>query len=137
MDNEVRALQRTLRVLEEEAAESLGDLHDPTLDKVTKDGRTVRRVIYDLSDHYREHIEQLLWAKRERNIPRSESNQALAELQAARARFAANFADLRSDQLGNPGAPAQESSTWDIILHAAAEERDALALIRETLGSMK
>jgi hypothetical protein len=133
MDDEVRGLQRTLRALEEEAAESLGDLHDPALDKVTEDGRTLRRVIYDLSDHYREHIEQLLWAKRGRNMPRRESNHALAELQAARSRFSANFADLRSEQLDNPGAPARDSSSRDIFLHAVEEERRALALIQETL----
>jgi hypothetical protein len=134
MDDEVRGLQRTLRVLEEEAAESLGDLHDPTLDRVTEDGRTLRQVIHGLTDHYREHIEQLLWAKRGRNMPRRESNHALAELQAARARFAANFADLRGGQLDNPGGQAQDASTLDIILHAVAEERSALALIRESLG---
>jgi hypothetical protein len=134
MDNEVRGLQKTFRDLEEEATESLGDLHDPTLDNVAEDGRTLRRVIYDLSDHYREHIEQLLWAKRGRSMPRSASNQALAELQAARARFAANFADLRGEQLDNPGAPAQDSPTWDVILHAVTEERRALARIRESLG---
>ena len=134
MDNEVRGLHRTLRSLEEEATESLGDLHDPTLDKVHEDGRTLRQVIYDLSDHYREHIEQLLWAKRGRSMPRRESNHALAELQAVRARFAANFADLRGEELDNPGAPAQDSSTRDIILHAVTEERSALAIIRETLG---
>tara|TARA_B100000315_G_scaffold245641_1_gene271799 strand:+ start:533 stop:940 length:408 start_codon:yes stop_codon:yes gene_type:complete len=134
MDDEVRGLQRTLRALEEETTESLGDLHDHTLDKVTGDGRTLRQVIYGLTDHYRENIEQLLWAKRGRSMPRSESNQALAELQAARARFAANFADLRSEQLDNPGAPAQDASTRDVIFHAVTEERSALALIRETLG---
>ena len=134
MDNEVRGLQRTLGVLAEEATESLGDLRDSTLDKVTEDGRTLRQVIYGLSDHYREYIEQLLWAKRRRNMPRSESNHALAELQSARARFAANFADLRSEQLDNPDTPAQDSSTRDIILNAVTTERNALALIRKTLG---
>ena len=73
MDHEVSALQKELRDLEESALEKLSDIRDPDLDTPTSDGRSVRDVIYELSDHYREHIEQLLWAKWGQQIPRSES----------------------------------------------------------------
>ncbi len=134
MDGEVRGLQSRFRDLEEEAAESLGDLHDPALDRATEDGRTLRQVIYGLSEHYREHIEQLLWTKWGQRVPRSESKRALAELQGLRAQFAAYFTDLRQEQLDVPSAVAQDSSPLDVILHVMDEERSAMALIDETLG---
>ncbi len=56
MDSEVRGLQENLRRMEEVAAESLGDARESSLDLAVEDGRTLRQVIYDLSDHYREHI---------------------------------------------------------------------------------
>ncbi len=85
MDDEVRRLQDSLRQLEENAAECLGSLRDPAMDTATEDGRTLRQVIYGLSDHYRERMEQLLWTKWGQRIPRSESKRALAELQGVRA----------------------------------------------------
>ena len=134
MEQGVRNLQNSLRELEQEAAESLGDLHDPTLDTLTEDGRTIRQVIYDLSDHYREHIEQLLWTKWGQSIPRSESKRALAELQGGRAQFAAYFTDLRDEQLDVASAAAQDSSPRDVILHVLEEERRAMNLIGKALG---
>ena len=134
MDEEVRGLQRTLRALEEEAAESLGDLHDPTLDKVHEDGRTLRQVIYDLSDHYREHIEQLLWSKWGQKIGRTEIRRALAELQSVRSQFAAYFTDLQDAQLDVSSASAQDSSPREIILHALEEEDRVMKAIDKVLG---
>ncbi len=133
MDSDVRLLQNAFRGLEEDAAESLGDLHDPTLDTVAEDGRTIRQVIYELSDHYRERIEQLLWAKWGQRIQRSESKRALADLQGARARFAAYFTDLRNGQLDTCSAGAQDSSPRDVIVHALEEERKAMVLLRKAL----
>ena len=134
MDSAVRRLQDTLRGLEEDAAVRLGDLHDPTLDTATEDGRTLRQVIYDLSDHHREHIEQLLWTKWGQRIPRSESRRALAELQGVRSQFATYFADLRNEQLDTSSAAAQDSSPRDVILHVLEEEERAMGLIRKALG---
>ena len=133
MDGEVGGLQGRFRDLEEEAAESLGGLHDPALDRATEDGRTLRQVIYSLSDHYREHIEQLLWAKWGQRIPRSETKRALAELQGLRAQFAAYFTDLQDAQLDVSSASAQDSSPRDVILHVLEEEERAMKVIGKAL----
>ncbi len=133
MDDEVRELQVTLRKLGEEATESLGDLRDPELDTDAEDGRTLRQVLYALSDHYREHIEQLLWTKWGQQIPRSEGKRALAELQGLRAQFAAYFSDLKDDQLDVASAAAQDSSPRDVILHVLEEESGSMELIRKAL----
>lgn len=134
MEEEVRRLQNSLRRLEAKAAKSLGDLHDPTLDTATEDKRTLRQVVYDLSDHYREHIEELLWTKWGQGIPRSESKRALAELQGTRAQFAAYFTDLRDEQLDSTSDAAGGSSPRDVILHVLEEERRSMSLIRKALG---
>lgn len=133
MDDEVRELQDTARKLGEEAVDRLGDLRDPALDVAVEDGRTLRQVIYALSDHYREHIEQLLWTKWGQQIPRSEGKRALAELQGLRAQFAAYFSDLKDDQLDVASAAAQDSSPRDVILHALEEESAGMSLIRKAL----
>jgi hypothetical protein len=91
-------------------------------------------VIYGLSDHYREHLEQLLWTKWGQRIPRSESKRALAELQGVRAQFAAYFTDLRDEMLDIGSAPAKDASPRDVILHVLEEERRAMDLIRKALG---
>jgi hypothetical protein len=127
-------LQDSLRQLEEAAAECLGNVRDPLMDTATEDGRTLRQLIYSLSDHYREHMEQLLWTKWGQRIPRSESKRALAELQGARAQFAAYLTDLRDEQLDIASAAAQDASPRDVILHVLEEERRALGLIRAALG---
>ena len=49
-------------------------------DEVRRLQDSLRQLIYGLSDHYREHMEQLLWTKWGQRIPRSESKRALAEL---------------------------------------------------------
>ncbi len=134
MEDQVRRLQESLRQLEKDAAECLGSVRDPVLDAPTGDGRTLRQVIHDLSDHYREHIEQLLWTKWAQRIPRSETKRALAELQGARAQFAAYFTDLRDDQLDVTSAAAQGASPRDVILHVLEEERRGMGLIRKALG---
>ena len=134
MEDEVRRLQDSLRQLEEEAAECLSNLRDPALDTPTEDGRTLRQVIYGLSDHYRERTEQLLWTKWGQKIPRSESKRALAELQGMRAQFAAYFTDLRDEQLEVASAAAQDASPRDVILQVVEEERRAMDLIRKALG---
>jgi hypothetical protein len=134
MEDEVRRLQDSLRQLEEDAAECLGNLRDPALDTATEDGRTLRQVIYGLSDHYREHIEQLLWTKWGQRIPRSESKRALAELQGVRAQFAAYLTDLRDEQLDVTSTAAQDASPREVFLHVLEEERRNLDLIRKTLG---
>lgn len=134
MEDEVKRLQDSLRQLEEAAAECLGNVRDPLMDTATEDGRTLRQLIYSLSDHYREHMEQLLWTKWGQRIPRSESKRALAELQGARAQFAAYFTDLRDEQLDIASAAAQDASPRDVILHVLEEERRALGLIRAALG---
>lgn len=134
MEDEVRRLQDSLRQLEEAAAECLGNVRDPLMDTATEDGRTLRQLIYSLSDHYREHMEQLLWTKWGQRIPRSESKRALAELQGARAQFAAYLTDLRDEQLDIASAAAQDASPRDVILHVLEEERRALGLIRAALG---
>ena len=134
MDSEVRCLQEDLRSLEGGAAESLGGVHDLTLDVATEDGRTLRQVIYDLSEHYREHIEHLLWTKWGQKIPRTESRRALAELQGARSQFAAYFTDLQDAQLDVSSASAQDSSPRDVILHVLEEEERAMKVIGKALG---
>ncbi|MFI5341186.1 MAG: hypothetical protein ACHQ7N_15285 [Candidatus Methylomirabilales bacterium] len=134
MEDEVRRLQDSLRQLEEAAAECLGNVRDPLMDTATEDGRTLRQLIYSLSDHYREHMEQLLWTKWGQRIPRSESKRALAELQGARAQFAAYFTDLRDEQLDIASAAAQDASPRDVILHVLEEEKRTLGLIRAALG---
>jgi hypothetical protein len=134
MEDEVRRLQDSLRQLEEDAAECLGNLRDPALDTATEDGRTLRQVIYGLSDHYREHIEQLLWTKWGQRIPRSESKRALAELQGVRAQFAAYLTDLRDEQLDVTSTAARDASPREVFLHVLEEERRNLDLIRKTLG---
>jgi hypothetical protein len=134
MEDEVRRLQDSFRQVEEAAAECLGNVRDPLMDTATQDGRTLRQLIYSLSDHYREHMEQLLWTKWGQRIPRSESKRALAELQGARAQFAAYFTDLRDEQLDIASAAAQDASPRDVILHVLEEERRALGLIRAALG---
>jgi hypothetical protein len=133
MEDEVRRLQDRLRQLEEAAAECLGEVRDPVLDTATEDGRTLRQVIYGLSDCYREHVERLLWTKWNQRIPRSESKRALAELQGCRAQFAAYFTDLRNEQLDATGA-AQDASPRDVILHVLEEEGRGMELIRKALG---
>jgi hypothetical protein len=134
MEDEIRRLQDSLRQLEKEAVECLADVHDPTLDTVVQDGRTLRQVIHDLSDQYRERIEQLLWTKWGQRIPRSETKRALAELQGARAQFAAYFTDLRGNQLDVASAAAQQASPRDVIRHVLEQERKGLELIRKALG---
>lgn len=134
MEEEVKRLQDSLRQLEEAAAECLGKIRDPILDRVTEDGRTVRQLIYGLSDHYREHMEQLLWTKWGQRIPRSESKRALAELQGVRAQFAAYFTDLGDEQLDIESAAAHDASPRDVILHLVEEERRRMELIRRVLG---
>jgi hypothetical protein len=134
MEDDVRRLQDSLRQLEEAAAECLGNVRDPLMDTATEDGRTLRQLIYNLSDHYREHMEQLLWTKWGQRIPRSESKRALAELQGARAQFAAYFTDLRDEQLDIASAAAQDASPRDVILHVLEEEKRTLGLIRAALG---
>ena len=134
MDSEVRSLQENLRSLEGGAAESLGCVHDHSLDVATEDGRTLRQVIYDLSEHYREHTEQLLWTKWGQKIPRTESRRALAELQGARAQFAAYFSDLQDAQLDVSSASAQDSSPREVILHVLEEEERVMKVIGKALG---
>ena len=134
MDDEVRRLQDSFRELEEAAARCLGHVRDPVLDTATEDGRTLRQLIYGLSDCYREHMERLLWTKWNQRIPRSESKRALAELQGLRAQFAAYFTDLRDEQLDITGAAAQDASPRDVILQVLEEERRSMDLIRKTLG---
>ena len=134
MDNEVRGLQENLRGLEEVAAESLGSVRESSLDLAVEDGRTLRQVIYDLSDHYREHIEQLLWAKWGQKIGRTEIRRALAELQSVRSQFAAYFTDLRDAQLDVSSASAQDSSPREIVLHAMEEEERAMKAIGKVAG---
>jgi hypothetical protein len=134
MEDEIRRLQDSLRQLEEDAAECLGNLRDPALDTAIEDERTLRQVIYGLSDHYREHIEQLLWTKWGQRIPRSESKRALAELQGVRAQFAAYFTDLQDEQLDVTSTAAQNASPREVFLHALEEERRSMDLIRKALG---
>jgi hypothetical protein len=134
MDNEVRGLQENLRGLEEVAAESLGSVRESSLDLAVEDGRTLRQVIYDLSDHYREHIEQLLWSKWGQKIGRTEIRRALAELQSVRAQFAAYFTDLQDSQLDVSSAAAQDSSPREIILHVLEEEKRAMKAIGKVVG---
>ena len=134
MEDAVRGLQDSLRQLEEAAAECLGNVRDPALDTATEDGRTLRQLIYGLSDHYREHMEQLLWTKWGQRTPRSESKRALAELQGVRAQFAAYFTDLRDEQLDITSAAAQDTSPRDVIRHVLEEERRGMDLIRKALG---
>jgi hypothetical protein len=134
MDSEVRGLQENLRGLEEVAAESLGSVRESSLDLAVEDGRTLRQVIYDLIDHYREHIEQLLWAKWGQKIGRTEIKRALAELQSVRSQFAAYFTDLQDGQLDVSSAPAQGSSPREIILHVLEEEERAMKVIGKVVG---
>lgn len=134
MDDEVRRLQNSLRQLEEDAAQCLSNLRDPAMDTANEDGRTLREVIYGLSDHYRERMEQLLWTKWGQRIPRSESKRALAELQGVRAQFAAYFTDLQNKQLEVASADAQDASPRDVILQAMAEETRVMDLIRKAMG---
>lgn len=134
MKDEARRVQERLRQLAEDTAECLGDVRDPALDTVTEDGRTLRQVIHGLSDHYREHLEQLLWTKWGQRIPRSESRRALAELQGIRAQFAAYCSDLDDDQMHVASAAAQEASPRDVILHVVEEERRGMDLVRRALG---
>lgn len=133
MEDEVRRLEDSFRQREEDAAECLGDVRDPLLDTATEDGRTLRQVIHGLSDHYREHLEQLLWTKWGQRIPRSESKRALAELQGVRAQFASYFTDLRDEQLDVASAAAQDASPRDVILHVLEEERRSMGLIQKAL----
>jgi hypothetical protein len=133
VDDEIRQLQAVLRGLEEGAAERLGPVRDPALDIVAADGRTVRRLIHGLSDHYRERVEQLLWTKWGQRIPRSETKRILAELQAARAQFAAYLTDLADGELGVASAGAQNASARDVIRDILEEERRTMELIRGAL----
>ena len=134
MDDEVRRLQDSLRELGKAAAECLGNVRDPVLDTGAEDGRTLRQLIYGLSDCYREHMERLLWTKWNQRIPRSESRRALAELQGVRAQFAAYFTDLRDEQLDITAAAAQDASPRDVILHVLEEERRTMDRIHKALG---
>jgi hypothetical protein len=134
MDSEVRGLQENLRGLEEVAAESLGSVRESSLDLAVEDGRSLRKVIYDLTDHYREHIEQLLWAKWGQKIMRTEIRRALAELQSVRSQFAAYFTDLQDAQLDVSSTSAQDSSPREIILHVLEEEERAMTAIGKIVG---
>ncbi|HJN87925.1 MAG: hypothetical protein QF714_03235 [Dehalococcoidia bacterium] len=134
MDSEVRGLQEDLRKMEEVAGESLGSVRESSLDLAIEDGRTLRQVIYDLTDHYREHIEQLLWSKWGQKIGRTEIRRALAELQSVRSQFAAYFTDLQDAQLDVSSASAQDSSPREIILHALEEEDRVMKAIDKVLG---
>jgi hypothetical protein len=134
MDDEVRRFEETLRRLEADAGECLGRVRDLAMDLVAEDGRTVRQLIHGLSDHYREHIEQLLWTKWGQRIPRSETKRILAELQGVRAQFAAYLADLRDEQLGVASPAAQDASALDVVLRVLEEERRTMDLVRGALA---
>ncbi|MBI4338649.1 MAG: hypothetical protein HY680_01705 [Chloroflexi bacterium] len=133
MQEQLKHLQEDFLYHERESLRNLGGVHDPTLDTPLEDGRTLRQALYELSDHYREHIEQMLWVKWGQNIPRSEAKRALAELQGYRAQFAAYFSDLGDGHLDVPGDPAQKASARDVISHVLEEERKTLELIVKAL----
>ncbi len=134
MDDEIRTLQDTFRRLEQDAAACLGDVHDPTLGMAADDTRTLRQVIHQLTDRYRESTEQLLWTKWGQRIPRSETKRLLADLQGARAQFAAYLTDLRDGQLDTPSAAAQNASARDVIQRVLEEERRGMDLVRKAIG---
>ncbi len=82
----------------------------------------------------RQNTEQLLWTKWGQQVPRSESTRILAELQGARAQFAAYFTDLRDEQLDARSAPAHHSSPRDVIQRALEGETQSMDLIRRALS---
>ena len=133
MDHEIAALHKQFLDLDEKALGELADVRDPDLDTLTNDGRSIRNIIYELSDHYREHIEQLLWAKWGQQIPRSENKRALAELQGLRAQFSAYFAELQDTQLDASSHVADKASPREIISHVMSEESKAIALVHNAL----
>lgn len=133
MDDEMKKLQSRFRGLEAGAAEAMSGLHDPGLDMPTEDGRSIRKVIYDLSDHYREHIEQLLWTKWGQRVPRSENRRALAELQGLRAQFAAYFTDLTGEQLDASSDAGDGASPREVIAHVMGEEDEAIEAIHRAM----
>ncbi len=130
----INSLQEASLVLEREANKSLGDVHDPALDTPLADGRTLRQALYELTDYYKEHAEQLLWTKWDQRIPRSEAKRALAQLQGARAQFMALLSDLQDSQLDTPAtATAAGASARQVVLHALEEENKTMDLIGQAL----
>ncbi|MBI4201932.1 MAG: hypothetical protein HY532_02300, partial [Chloroflexi bacterium] len=98
--------------------------------------RTLRQALYDLTDHYKEHLEQLLWTKWDQRIARSEAKRALSDLQGARARFIALLSDLQDNQLdARATATANNATAREVVLHALEEERTTMELIGNALKS--
>jgi len=130
----IASLQEASLVLEREANKNLGDVHDPALDTPLADGRTLRQALYDLTDYYKEHAEQLLWTKWDQRIPRSEAKRALAQLQGARAAFIALLSDLQDGQLDVAAtATAAGATARQVALHALEEEQKTMELIAQAL----
>lgn len=138
MEKEVSRLISSFRRAEKEAVASLGDIRDPALDTVAQDGRTLRQVLFGLSDYYRECTEQLRWTKWDQGIQRSEVKQALVELQLLRARFVAYLTDLRDEQLDVASTTGNTTprgcSARDVVVRVLDEERKNMKLIRKHLG---
>lgn len=133
MKEQVQRLQETFLVMEREASKALGGVHDPGLDTLLADGRTLRQALHDVSDHYRERVEQLLWTKWGQRIPRSEAKRVLAELQGMRAQLSAYLSDLQDAQLDVASASANNASPRDVALHAMEVENTTMELIADAL----
>ncbi|MBI2171678.1 MAG: hypothetical protein HYU30_06615 [Chloroflexi bacterium] len=133
MNDQVQRLHEAFLVMEREAGKGLGGVSDPALDTPLADGRTLRQALHDLGDHYKEHIEQLLWTKWGQRIPRSEAKRVLAELQGLRAQLSAYFSDLQDAQLDVASASANNASPRDVVLHAMEVENATMELIANAL----
>lgn len=136
MKYQVRSLQEAFLSQEREMNEGLGEVRAPLLATLLADGRTLRQALHELTDHYKEHTEQLIWSKRGGGILISEARRVLAQLQGARAEFAAYCSDLQDAQLDTASAPGDNASPRGIIIHALAEEsRTADLIMRALKGS--
>lgn len=131
--DQVRDLQEDALSLAQEATTGLDELSDALLNAFTADGRTLRRALHDLTDLYDERREQMLWSKWGQHIPRSEARRVVADLQAARASFAAYLSGLDDDQVHVKTAPAGNASAWDVASEVFEEERRTMALITQAL----
>jgi hypothetical protein len=131
--DQVRNLQDDATALAGAATAGLDELNDAMLGTLTADGRTLRRALHDLTDLYDERLEQLLWTKWGQRIPRSEAKRVVAELQAARARFAAYLAALDDDQVHVKSAQAGNASAWDVASEVFEEERRTMDLVTRAL----
>jgi hypothetical protein len=123
---------------ERQANDLLGDVRDPILSTRLSDGRSLRTAIQELTEHYQERLEQLLWTKWGQRMERSESKVLLGDLAAARARYYAVLSDLDDSRLdvestGNLAPSSMGATSRTVTERAIQVERDTMALAAKAL----